>query len=183
MAGIPPCELLGSEDGSCTFVACAPKTATVPNGQSALCRWLVQVHVQVQAFLQACLKTMPGERGGSIVGPFWGNFGTILGAFCSILHARGTIFGALGTCFETPFPRFGQMLDFGRKPAEKLPRGIPFLTKIVTVASRSPPRADFFRKRATFVIPHYLRYFSGVRPPLGAPSGLPGGYPFRPGIN
>ena len=53
-----------------------------------------------------------GERGGSIVRSFGDNFGTILGAFLPILRRLGTILGALGTGVETPFPRFGQMLDF-----------------------------------------------------------------------
>ena len=90
---------------------------------------LVQVHVQVHAFLQVCLKTMPGERAGNIAGQVWNNCGIILGAFCSIWRARGTILGALGTCFETPFPRFGQMLDF-RRVASRIPHppGHPFFT-------------------------------------------------------
>ena len=40
---------------------------------------------------------------------------------------------------------------------------------------RSPPRADFFRKRPTFAIPHYLRHFSEVRPPWALPLGPRGG--------
>ena len=74
----------------------------------------VQVHVQVHAFPRVCLKTMLGERAGTIVGQCWGNFGAIFGAFWSILRPLGTILGPRGTSFEAPFPRFGQNLDFRR---------------------------------------------------------------------
>ena len=48
------------------------------------------------------------------------------------------------------------ILDDSRAKGLPTPLGTPFSTKIVTVASRSPPGADFFRKRPTFAIPHYL---------------------------
>ena len=87
----------------------------------------VQVHVQVHAFPRVCLKTMLGERAVITVGQLWGNFGTIFGACWSILRPLGTILGPLGTSFETPFPRFGQNLDFRRFSGETLtPPGIPF---------------------------------------------------------
>jgi len=54
-AGIPPCKLLGSEDGSCIFVACVPETATVPSG--------VSVYVPLGVlylFPQVVLENTPG---------------------------------------------------------------------------------------------------------------------------
>ena len=80
----------------------------------------VQVHVQVHPFPQVCLETMLGERAGTIVGQCWGNVGVIFGACLIVLRPLGTILGPLGTSFETPFPRFGQNLDFRRFSGESL---------------------------------------------------------------
>ena len=89
-------------------------------------------------------------------------FGTIWGAFCSILHARGTTFGALGTCFETPFPRFGQMLDF-RRLASRIPHspGHPFFTLGVTFSLCGVSEAE---NKCFFGQP-------GLRPHFGTISG------------
>ena len=80
----------------------------------------VQVHVQVHAFPRVCLKTMLGERAGTIVGQPWGNCGAIFGAFWSMLRPLGTILGPRGTSFEAPFPRFGQNIDFRRFSGERV---------------------------------------------------------------
>ena len=87
----------------------------------------MQVHVQVHEFPQVCLKTMPGERAGTMLGPFWDNYGTILRSFGIILGPLGTTLGPLGTIFETPFPRFGQRADFRGFSHEKIALlGTPF---------------------------------------------------------
>ena len=50
----------------------------------------VQVHVQVHAFPRVCLKTMLGERAGTIVGQFGDDFRSIVEHFASTGHHFGT---------------------------------------------------------------------------------------------